>query len=101
MGVLIDTFIVRSLLVPDVALGADQSGRYLLIVNDKNQVEYRPVTIGTLVGRMRAITSGLKKTDHVIVNGIQRARPGSTVTPMFVNLSALTTTRAVATQASK
>jgi RND family efflux transporter MFP subunit len=91
----------RSLLVPDVALGADQSGRYLLIVNDKNQVEYRPVTIGTLVGRMRAITSGLKKTDHVIVNGIQRARPGSTVTPMFVNLSALTTTRAVATQASK
>jgi RND family efflux transporter MFP subunit len=91
----------RAILVPDVALGADQSGRYLLIVNDKNQVEYRPVKIGTLFDRMRVITQGISKTDRVIVNGIQRARPGSLVTPMQINLSSLMTTRAATTQASK
>lgn len=91
----------RALLVPDVALGADQSGRYLLVVNDKNIVEYRPVKIGTLVGTMRVITEGICPEDQVIINGIQRARPGSPVTPMPLSSSSPTATCPAQTQASK
>jgi RND family efflux transporter MFP subunit len=89
------------LLVPDIALGADQSGRYLLVVNDKNVVEYRPVKIGTLVGTMRVISEGISKTDHVIVNGIQRARPGATVTPLALTAASTQPTVPTTTQASK
>jgi len=69
-----------SLLVPESALGADQSGRYLLVVNDEDWVEQRRVTLGTRIEGMRVIESGLRAKDWVIVNGLQRARPGSLVT---------------------
>ena len=71
----------RALLVPDVAMGADQKGRFVLVVNDKNVVEYRSVKIGALQDGMRVIQEGLKPGDWVIVNGLLRARPGSTVNP--------------------
>ena len=67
--------------LPDTALGSDQSGRYLLVVNKDNVVEERPVTIGQLEGTMRVIEKGLKADDRVIVNGIQRAIPGQKVDP--------------------
>lgn len=69
----------ESLLVPDVAIQADQAGRYLLVVDDKGVVEQRQVTTGSLVKGMRVIKKGLKKKDWVIVNGLQRARPGGKV----------------------
>ena len=72
---------VEAMLVPDVALGSDQLGRYLLVVNDKNVVEQRRVTISDLVGDMRVIESGLKPGERVIVTGLQRAVPGQTVVP--------------------
>jgi membrane fusion protein, multidrug efflux system len=75
-----------ALLVPDVALSADQGGRFLLVLNDKNVVQYRPVKIGTLVGTLRVIHSGLSAGERVVVNGLQRARPGSTVTPKMATL---------------
>ncbi len=71
----------ESLLVPDVAVQADQAGRYVLIVNDRDVVEQRQVTVGGLDKRMRVITKGLTEKDRVIVNGLQRARPGSKVKP--------------------
>ena len=70
-----------ALLVPDAALSADQRGRYLLTVNSKNIVEYKPVTIGALVDGLRVIKKGLSADDRVVVKGIQRARPGAEVTP--------------------
>lgn len=70
-----------ALLVPDAALAADQRGRYLLTVNKDNIVEYRPVEIGSLVNGLRVITKGITADDRVVVKGIQRARPGSPVTP--------------------
>jgi len=72
---------IDALLVPDVALGSDQSGRYLLVVNDQNVVEQRRVTIGELVGELRAIDTGLTPQDKVVVTGVQRAVPGQKVTP--------------------
>ncbi len=74
---------VESLLVPDVALGNNQQGRYLLIVNDKNVVEQRQVEVGEQVdGSLRIITSGLKPEERVVVGGLMRALPGNTVVPV-------------------
>ncbi|WP_431280990.1 efflux RND transporter periplasmic adaptor subunit [Humitalea sp. 24SJ18S-53] len=70
-----------SLLVPDSALGADQAGRYLLVVNAQNTVEQRTVEIGPRVGTLRVIESGLQPDDKVVIAGIQRAIPGHAVEP--------------------
>src|SRR5262245_7700603 len=71
-------------LVTERAIGTDQGRKYVLVVNDKNVVEYREVQLGPLADGLRAITSGLAPGDWVVVNGIQRARPGVTVNPQRV-----------------
>jgi RND family efflux transporter MFP subunit len=71
-----------SLLVPQLALGTNQAGRYVLVVNAEGVVEQRAVTTGSREGRMQVIDSGLKPDDLVVVEGIQRARPGAKVTPV-------------------
>jgi len=70
-----------SLLVPSVALGSDQGGRYVLIVNGENVVEQRKVEIGPVVGDMTVIENGLKADDRVVTAGILRAVPGQKVDP--------------------
>jgi RND family efflux transporter MFP subunit len=70
-----------ALLVPDAALGSDQSGRYLLVVNAENVVEQRKVTTGQLEGELRVIETGLKPDDKVVVGGLLRAIPGQKVDP--------------------
>jgi len=72
----------NALLVPDPAIGTDQRGEYLLVVNDQNMVEYRPVQIGAQVLGMRVIETGIAAADRIIVEGLQRARPDSTVSPV-------------------
>jgi RND family efflux transporter MFP subunit len=71
----------NALLVPDVALGADQSGRYVLVVNKDNVVEQRKVEIGPLQGELRVIDKGLAADDRVVVAGVLRVIPGETVDP--------------------
>jgi RND family efflux transporter MFP subunit len=71
----------NALLVTERALGLDQGGRYLLVVNNENKVEQRHVKIGALRDGMRVIEDGLKPKDSVVVKGIQRAIPGAKVTP--------------------
>jgi RND family efflux transporter MFP subunit len=73
---------VPALLVPEVALGADQLGRTLLVVNAEDVVELRHVAIGDADGDMREVTAGLKPADRVVVEGLQRAVPGQKVAPM-------------------
>ena len=70
-----------ALLVPNAALGADQAGRYLLVVNNENVVEQRKVTTGQLEGELRVIETGLKPDDKVVVGGLLRAIPGQKVDP--------------------
>jgi RND family efflux transporter MFP subunit len=72
-----------ALLVPDTALGADQAGRYLLVVNGDNVVEQRKVQIGSLDGGLRVIESGLKGDDRIVVAGLLRAIPGQKVDPQL------------------
>ncbi len=71
----------NALLVPDTALGADQAGRYLLVVNGENVVEQRKVTTGQLDGELRVIETGLKPDDKVVVGGLLKAIPGQKVDP--------------------
>jgi RND family efflux transporter MFP subunit len=70
-----------ALLIPTVALGADQGGRYVLTVNGENTVEQRKVEIGPVVGDMTVIETGLKPDDRVVVSGTLRAIPGQKVDP--------------------
>ncbi len=75
-------------LVPDVAIGADQGGRYVLVLNADNTIEQRKVTAGQLVGSMRVILDGLKPDDRVVVDGLLRAIPGQKVDPKVETLTA-------------
>jgi RND family efflux transporter MFP subunit len=71
----------QALLVNERAIGTDQRQKYLLTVDKNDVVEYRPVKVGRLLDGMRVIESGLNAGDLVVVNGLQRARPGSMVQP--------------------
>jgi RND family efflux transporter MFP subunit len=77
------------LLVTDRAIGTDQGNKFVYVVNDKNVVEYRPVKLGPQTDDgLRALYEGVRPGEWVIVNGIQRARPGLTVTPQQVAMLA-------------
>jgi RND family efflux transporter MFP subunit len=69
------------LLVNDRALGSDQRGRYVLVVDDDDVAQYRPVKTGALIDGMRVIEKGIGPSDRVITNGLLRARPGAKVKP--------------------
>jgi RND family efflux transporter MFP subunit len=73
----------NALLVPDTALGSDQSGRYVLVVTKDNVVEQRKVTIGPVDNGLRVIDSGLKPDDRVVVAGLLRSIPGQKVDPQL------------------
>ena len=77
------------LLVNERALVTEQGQKVLYLVNDKNEVVSQPVEVGPLQEGLRVITSGLKRTDRVIVNGLQRVRPGVTVTPKLAPMPEL------------
>lgn len=71
----------EAVLVPDAIIGTNQSGSYVLVVDADNKVHQRVVTLGQLQSDgMRAIASGLQAGDRVVINGLQRAIPGSKVT---------------------
>jgi RND family efflux transporter MFP subunit len=78
----------NALLVPDVALGSDQAGRYVLVVNGENVVEQRKVQTGPLEGDLRVIESGLKAEDRVVTAGLLRAIPGQKVDPQLTKIEA-------------
>ena len=86
-------------LVTDRAIGTDQDRKYVLVVNDKNVVEYRQVKLGGLHGGLRAVTEGVAPGDWVVVSGIQRARPGATVAPQKVSMRPAAPAAAEAPQA--
>jgi membrane fusion protein, multidrug efflux system len=75
------------LLVPEIALGSDQGGRYLLVVDKDDVVQQRPVRTGIAVGELRVIASGLAADDRVVVSGLQKASPGAKVIPNEVPIA--------------
>jgi RND family efflux transporter MFP subunit len=79
----------QAIVVPDAAMATDQGGRYVLVVDANNVVQQRRVRVGALTGTLRVIEDGVTPDDWVVVNGIQRARPGSTVKPTRTTLGAV------------
>jgi RND family efflux transporter MFP subunit len=79
-----------ALLVPEIALGRDQRGTYVLVTNSENVVEYRLLQLGPETdGGLRVVEDGLRPEEWVIVKGIQRARPGAKVAPEQSDLKTL------------
>ncbi len=70
----------EALLVPETSLQRDLTGYFLLTVDENSQVVRNAVTTGPADGELRAIESGLRPDERVIVRGLQRVRPGLTVT---------------------
>lgn len=78
----------KGILVPDVAVGSDQGGRYVLIVNKDNVVEQRRVELGPVLDDLRVIEKGLGPDDRVVVAGLLRAIPGQKVDPRMQSADA-------------
>jgi RND family efflux transporter MFP subunit len=76
----------KVLLVTPRAVGTDQGKRYVLVVNAKNEVEYRAVEVGQMHDGLQVIEVGLKPGDRIIVEGLQRVQPGMTVDPKEVGM---------------
>jgi RND family efflux transporter MFP subunit len=78
----------NQLLVPDQAIGADQSGSYVLVVDKDNAVSQKAVQTGQHVGKLRVITSGLTADDMVVISANQKAIPGNKVVPQVMTITA-------------
>jgi len=76
-----------ALLIPDAAVRTDQARKIVLVVGKDDTVAAKPVETGPLVGNLRAIRSGLAKTDRVIVQGVQFAMPGAKVKPRVTQIT--------------
>jgi RND family efflux transporter MFP subunit len=71
-----------AVLVNDSAIGTDQTERYVLVLAKGNRLESRPVRLGPLVDGLRLVEAGLHAGELVVVNGLQRVRPGAEVSPL-------------------
>jgi RND family efflux transporter MFP subunit len=89
-----------ALLVPATALSNDGARKVVFVVGADNKVALHPVEVGPLSGDLRVIRSGLKPTDRVIVNGLQRAQPGAVVNPKLTTITRSTAPQAPAKRGS-
>jgi len=69
-------------LVDEAAIGTDQDKRFVMVVDEENRTAYREVQLGALREGMRVVESGLTPGERIVVNGLQRIRPGDSVTPV-------------------
>jgi RND family efflux transporter MFP subunit len=69
-----------AMLIPEAALSSDQVGPYVLVVDETGLVSIRRVTLGALQAGLRVITAGVTANDRVIIDGLQDAMPGRSVT---------------------
>ncbi len=74
-------------LVLDRAVGTDQDKKFVLVLKPDSTVDYRPVQVGRLVDGLRVVSSGLKPGEQIVINGLQRARPGMKVTPTVAEMA--------------
>jgi RND family efflux transporter MFP subunit len=74
----------QGLLIQDKAVGTDLSRKFVYVVGPEHEIEYRTVTLGPVVDGLRVVRSGLQAGEPVVINGLQRVRPGAPVTPVVV-----------------
>ena len=64
-------------MIDERAIGTDQDKKFVMAVGDDSRAVYRPITLGGSVDGLRIVTAGLKTGDRIVVNGLQRVRPGA------------------------
>ena len=77
-----------AVLVSERAVGTDQDKKFVTVVGRDDTAEYREVTLGPSVDGLRVVTQGLSAGERVVVNGLQRVRPGAVVAPQLVPMLA-------------
>ena len=70
-----------AVLVSERAVGTDQSKRFVLVVGADNKANYREVVLGPSIDGLRVVNAGLEPGERIVVNGLQRVRPGAVVAP--------------------
>ncbi len=86
----------EAVLIDDRAIGTDQDKRFVLVVDGDNKTAYREVHLGRLHDGLRIVEDGLKPGERIVVNGLQRVRPGDPVTPHPVAMEGSAPVAAVA-----
>ena len=76
-----------AMLLPDRAIATDQAQRFVWVVNQDNQAEYRKVVLGAHIGQSQVITEGLKPEDWVVIEGLQKLKPGIKVNPERISVT--------------
>jgi RND family efflux transporter MFP subunit len=70
-----------AVLVRDEAIGTDQDRKFVLVVGADGTAQYRGVTLGPIVDGLRVVRTGLRPGERIVINGLQRVRPGAKVQP--------------------
>jgi RND family efflux transporter MFP subunit len=73
-----------AILISDRAVGTDQSQKFVLVVGADKTLSYRPIKTGRMVQGLRVVLDGLQPGETIVVNGIQRVRPGMSVSPQII-----------------
>ncbi|MBB1318490.1 efflux RND transporter periplasmic adaptor subunit [Shewanella sp. SR43-4] len=76
-----------SILIDDKAIFTDLNNKFVLLVNDKNTLEYRSVSLGEKLHGLRIITAGLSPNDTIVVNSLQKVRPNVTIEPNLTDMA--------------
>jgi len=77
----------QGILIDDKAIGTDLNNKFVLVLDKDNKVQYRSVKPGEKLNGLRIIKSGLNPGDKVVVNGLQKVRPGTTVNPEIIPMT--------------
>ena len=91
----------KAVLISDRAVATDQSRKYVFVVGADNKAEYRPVKLGPTVDGLRVVREGLKGGEKIVVNGLQRVRPGAPIAPQMVAMDAADKPVALAANSAK
>ncbi|WP_316979118.1 efflux RND transporter periplasmic adaptor subunit [Shumkonia mesophila] len=75
------------LLISERAVGTDQDKKFVMVVGEDNKAAYREISLGATAGGLRVVADGLKAGERIVVNGLQRLRPGALVAPKEVSMA--------------
>ncbi len=76
----------QALVVSERAIGTDQDKKFVMVVDAENKAAYREIKLGESSEGLRMVTNGLKAGERIVVNGLQRVRPGSLLAPTQVSM---------------
>ncbi|MDP9525305.1 efflux RND transporter periplasmic adaptor subunit [Pseudomonas protegens] len=80
-----------AVLIKDEAVGTDLNSKFVMVVDDQDQTRYRAIELGPKLEGLRVVRNGLEQGERVVINGLQRVRPGMRVTPDVQDMASVET----------